>query len=313
MAGTHPHRYRSPDEDSGRWSSLALRDGDIVVSSRSKHGTTWVQTICALLVHQCADLPAPLAQLSPWLDWLVEPLDTVVARLDAQPHRRVVKTHTPLDGIPVDPRVTYVVVARHPLDAAVSLYHQSANIHRARLEQLTGRPVGSDDPRPPLREWLVSWIASSADPRHRLDSLPGVLWHLGDAWRRRHAPNVVLVHYADLAADRATEMRRLARRLGIDVDADRWPTLVEAAGFAAMRRRADRLVPDPAGVLRDRDRFFRRGTSGAGRALLDTTQYARYVERAAALAPPDLLAWLHREDPADPADGPRRPAGSVGA
>ena len=97
-----------------------FRDGDIVISTRSKHGTTWVQMICALLVFREADLPAPLPDLSPWLDWVGEPRDEVVARLEAQGHRRFVKTHTPLDGLPLDPRATYVVVARHPLDAAVS-------------------------------------------------------------------------------------------------------------------------------------------------------------------------------------------------
>ena len=49
---------------------LMLRDGDIVISTRSKSGTTWLQMICALLVFQTPDLPAPLGELSPWLDWL---------------------------------------------------------------------------------------------------------------------------------------------------------------------------------------------------------------------------------------------------
>ncbi len=93
-----PHRYSSPDEDSARWDDFAFRSGDIVVSTRSKHGTTWVQTILLLLIHQDPDLPAPLAELSPWLDHLIEPRDAVVARLEAQTHRRVIKTHTPLAG-----------------------------------------------------------------------------------------------------------------------------------------------------------------------------------------------------------------------
>ena len=105
--------YTSADEDSARWDKFAFRDGDIVVSTRSKHGTTWVQTILLLLIHQDPDLPAPLAELSPWLDHLVEPRGEVVARLEGQAHRRVIKTHTPLDGVPLDARVTYVVAARH--------------------------------------------------------------------------------------------------------------------------------------------------------------------------------------------------------
>ena len=139
MADT-PYRYQSPEEDSGRWRDFPFRDGDIVISTRSKTGTTWVQTICALLIFQTPEFPAPIAQLSPWLDHLVAPRDEVFARLAAQQHRRFIKTHTPLDGIPLDPRATYIVTGRHPLDTAVSLYHQGDNIDRAKVRALTGAP-----------------------------------------------------------------------------------------------------------------------------------------------------------------------------
>ena len=36
--------------------------------------------ICALLVFQTPELPSPLAQLSPWVDWLVVPHEEVLAR-----------------------------------------------------------------------------------------------------------------------------------------------------------------------------------------------------------------------------------------
>ncbi|WP_432957172.1 sulfotransferase domain-containing protein [Micromonospora haikouensis] len=292
-----PFRYRSSEEDSARWAGFPFRDGDIVISTRSKSGTTWMQTICALLVFGTPDLPAPLSQLSPWLDWLAEPRDEVYARLAAQRHRRFVKTHTPLDGVPLDDRAHYVVVARHPLDMAVSLWHQSGNLDRVRLAELTGRPAptGPPAPRTPLVESLRRWVDREVDPRAELDSLQGVLWHLGDAWVRRDRPNVTLVHYDDLVADLAGQMRALAGRLGVEVAQPRWPELVEAATFDRMRERADLLVPDPAGVLKDRNAFFRRGRSGQGRELLDAATLARYRARTAALAPPDLLAWLHRD------------------
>jgi hypothetical protein len=295
--GAGPVRYRSPDEDSGRWLDFPFRAGDIVISTRSKSGTTWVQMICALLVLQTPDLPSPLATLSPWLDWLGEPLGDVVARLEAQPHRRFVKTHTPLDGLPLDDRATHLVVARHPLDMAVSLHHQGANLDRRRIAALTGQAAGpgGSAPRAPVRDWLRAWIEEDGPPAERLDSLPGVLWHVSDAWARRHEPNVVLVHYDDLLADLEAQMRRLAEVLAIDVPASRWPALVHAARFEQMRARADLLAPDAGGVLKDRAAFFRRGTSGAGRALLSPAELDRYAARAAQLAPADVLSWLHRD------------------
>ena len=287
-------RYQSPDEDSARWIGFPFRDGDIVISTRSKTGTTWIQMICALLIFQTPDLPASLGQLSPWLDFLTTPRDQVYARLAAQEHRRFIKTHTPLDGIPLDPAATYIVTARHPLDMAVSLYHQGDNIDRALMRQLTGQPEPATPPRPrrPLRDWLLDWISDDADPRAETDSLPGVMWHLTDAWSRRAMANVVLVHYDRLCADLEGEMRRLAAELAIAVPEPAWPHLVAAATFDRMRADAGQLVPG-GGVLKSSAAFFRRGTSGAGREVLTDVEVARYHERTAKMAPPDLLTWLH--------------------
>jgi aryl sulfotransferase len=292
-----PVRYQSYDEDSARWSGFPFRDGDIVISTRSKSGTTWMQMICALLVFQTRELPEPLDDLSPWLDRLTVPREEQFARLAAQRHRRFIKSHTPLDGLPIDPRATYIVVARHPLDMAVSLYHQGSNIDRARLRRLTGQPEPAEPPapRPPLRDWLTGWIHEDTTPQQQMDSLPGVMWHLTDAWSRRGQPNIVLVHYDDLAADLAGEMRRLADRLGITVPAGTWPDLVRAATFEEMRAGAERIIGATA-ILKSHAAFFRRGTSGAGREELSAGEWADYQQRAAELAPPDLLRWLHRDD-----------------
>lgn len=261
-----------------------------------------MQMICALLVFGGRSFPAPLPSLSPWLDWLGEEIADVVARLEAQDHRRIIKTHTPLDGLPLTRDATYIVVARDPLDAAVSLYHQGANLDRTRMAALTGTTVpsnpGGPAPRPDLDVWLTRWIETEADPLDSLDSLPGVVHHLTDAWQRRAEPNVVLVRYADLLADRSQEMRRLADRLAIPVGEGQLSALVDEAGFEAMAARADELAPDPGGILLDRAAFFRRGRTGDGFRAVAPDVGARYRARLRALAPPDLLAWLDGEAPA---------------
>lgn len=292
---TQPVRYPSEDDDSARWLGFPLRRGDIVISARSKSGTTWGQMICALLVLQTTDLPRPLSVLSPWLDWKGTPLEQVVADLEAQPHRRFIKTHTPLDGLPLDERATYIVVARHPLDMAVSLYYQGNNLDRRRISELIGADVPAEqDLPPPIGDWLRAWIDWDGPHTERLDSLPGVMWHLSDAWARRHDDNVVLVHYDDLIADLSGQMRRLATVLAIDVDEGKLGVLARAATFEAMRARSESLAPDTGGVLKSREAFFRRGSSGAGAELLTAAELAHYEERANQLAPDDLVEWLHR-------------------
>lgn len=291
-----PVRYTSSDEDSDPWRELRFRAGDIVISTRSKSGTTWMQMICALLIFQSSQLPAPLPALSPWLDRTTEPIEDVVARLQAQEHRRFVKTHTPLDGIPLDPRVTYIVVGRHPLDMAVSLYHQGDNIDRRRLRQLTGQPEpGPTEPtRPDLHSWLLDWIDSDSSPTEQMDGIRGVLWHITDAWNRRGQPNIVLVHYDDLSRGLEGQIRHLATRLGISVPQHRWPELVQAATFDSMRDHVDQLTPNTDGILKDNRAFFRRGRSGAGVETLTKRELQHYYRRTAGLAPRDVLQWLHR-------------------
>ena len=287
-------RYTSPDEDSARWWGFPFRPGDIVVSTRSKSGTTWVQMICLLLVLGTPELPGPLGELSPWLDWLVRTREDVFARLAGQTHRRVIKTHTPLDGVPVDARATYIVVGRHPLDVAVSLYHHRDNIDRRRMAELTGRPESARPPSSPVHGWLVGYVDWDGDARRSLDTLPGAMLHLSDAWARRNDPNVALVHYDDLVADLDGSMRRLSALLGLPVDEECWPELVRAATFESMRAGAS--APDTSlGVLKDPAAFFRRGTSGEGGQILTTDELAHYRDRVAAMAPSDLLAWLHRD------------------
>ncbi|MEJ5866470.1 sulfotransferase domain-containing protein [Pseudokineococcus sp. 5B2Z-1] len=292
-----PRRYRSGDEDSARWDAVPLRAGDVVVCTRSKHGTTWVQAVLLHLLHGPGPLPDRLPVLAPWVDHLVEPVDALAARLAAQEHRRVLKTHTPLDGVPLVDGVTYVVAARHPLDAAVSLFHQGANLDRTALARLSGAPLPDGGPvreRPPLEDWLARWVDDDPDPHADLDSLPGVAHHLRDAWARRTGGrDVVLVHYADLLAGLPGEVRRLADRLGVSASEDEVRAVAAATTLGAMRERADEVAPD-AGVLLDRRAFFRGGRSGDGSAAAPADVLARYDARARVLLPDDLRAWLHR-------------------
>jgi hypothetical protein len=320
--------YRWPGEDSGRWLGFRFRPGDIVISTRRKTGTTWMQMICALLILQTPELPDSLWHLSPWLDSQVMPHEFVYAQLAEQRHRRFIKTHTPLDGIPLDPRVTYIVTARHPLDTFVSLRRHNEIIgpppdivgpppdRRGPRPDSTGPPPGhhlSGPPRPPkppgppkppeppasremLHDALLRWIAGDDDPCQYPDSLPGFMRHLSDAWARRGEPTVLLVRYGDLLADLEGQMRWLAGQLGIAVSQEAWPALVRAAAFESMRDSADTLVPT-AGILKSNTAFFRRGTSGAGREILSGEELAAYYARAAQLAPPDMLTWLHSSHP----------------
>lgn len=291
-------RFRGLDTDSHRWYDFPFRDTDIVISSPMKAGTTWTQMICALLVFRTPDLPAPLGELSPWLDMQTRPLDDVVADLEAQSHRRFIKTHTPVDCLPIPPSVTVVGVGRHPLDLYASAARHSANIDARRTIELVAAVIGDDA----TNELLADRPRRTADPGERLRffleedhpaevalTLAGVMDH----YRSFLAEDVhiVRVHYADLMDDREREMRRLAADLGIDVADDEWPDLVAAADFATMKARAAQLVPDAgAGMVADPDAFFARAAVGEWRESVTKECRDRFGERLAELDPDGEIA-----------------------
>ncbi len=294
-------RYRSSVADSARWEGFVFHDGDIVISAPLKCGTTWVQMICALLIFQQRSFPATLDLISPWLEMLIRPLAEVVSELNTQCHRRFIKSHTPLDGLPFDERVTYLCIGRDPRDAALSYDNHVANLDvdslLVALQRATG-PEGLTEliaAAPSIRsasqrERFWAWVDALASP-----GLGALVHHVTTFWQARGSPNVVLLHYDDLMTDLDGQMRRLASRLGIKISKEVWPELVEAAKFEEMRKRADDLVPNASDMLwYDNARFFNKGTSGQWRQLLDAQDLCRYNARVQDLAKPDLAAWLHR-------------------
>ena len=283
-------RYGS--ESSQRWAGFEHRSGDIVVSTRTKCGTTWMQMVCLSLIHG-RPLPMPLALLSPWIDWDVEPTAVVHARLAAQDHRRVIKTHTPLDGIPLHPDVRYIVVGRHPLDVAVSMYHHIGNLDQARSAELRGRPR-VDVERGTLDQWIAAWVADARPVEEQLDTLAGNVHHIADAWTRQDDGNVLLIHFTELSNDREATMRRIAAWLETEVPDGLWPDLVAATAFDSMRTDAAATVPDRLGVLRDPAAFYRSGSVGDGLRLASPDVVRRYQHRVRELAGPELVTWLHQ-------------------
>jgi aryl sulfotransferase len=300
IGGKQPVRYRAAVADSALWEGFAFRPDDIVISTPPKCGTTWTQMITALLLFGGTDFPDDLGRMSPWFDSTMQDHDAVLATLHAQRHRRFLKSHTPLDGLPFDERVTYVCVGRDPRDVGLSWGNHMANIDREAHPVATavggGLPDGPASEAERFRRWVEDDGPVTDGPR----SLRSTLHHLATFWDARERDNVALLHYDELQADLPAAMRRLAGRLGVAVDEAALPALAEAAGFEQMRDRADRLVPEAdLNIWQNNRDFFRRGSSGYWRDVLDADDRAAYRARVTALAPADLSAWLHRPVPLD--------------
>jgi aryl sulfotransferase len=134
--------YQNHHFDSTRWDYLERRPDDIVIATSYKAGTTWMQSIVANLVFYGRDFPAPVGEMSPWLDMRLLPLEVALTGLKAQTHRRFIKTHLPLDGLPYDERLKYVYVARDARDVFMSLWnHYTTHTEDTKRPKRVGLPV----------------------------------------------------------------------------------------------------------------------------------------------------------------------------
>jgi aryl sulfotransferase len=294
-------RYRGFMADSARWERFALRPGDVVISTPSKCGTTWKQTIEGMLLLDRVDLGGPISTISPWLDMLIQTDDEVFGLLEGQTHRRFIKTHTPLDGVPQDPSVTYIAVIRHPLDVALSDRDHSANMrmdHTVALRVAASGPVDPDvaaraEPPEDPAQYLRWFIDNDAQPTGSgPNGLADYCEQIRTYWEGRQRPNVHLFHYADMWSDLDGEMRRVASVLSVPVDEERWPTFVEAAGLTSMRSRAADTAPNAhSGIWESPERFFRAGGTRDWASLLDESDIAHLHERLRELAG-DATDWV---------------------
>jgi hypothetical protein len=293
-------RYRGFFADSARWERFRFRDDDIVISTPSKCGTTWMQNIVGSLVLNRPTLGVPISTLSPWLDMLIHTDDEVFGLLDAQQHRRWIKTHTPLDGLPLLPTVTYIAVIRHPLDVALSDRDHRSNMDRQRALDLRTAAAGTPEPSflrepepPDVGDYLRWFIDNDAPPTGSgPNGLADFCQQVATYWEARSLPNVSLFHYTDLWDDLAGEMRVVADALDITVDEACWPEFVEAATLTSMRDRAADTAPDAHLALwQDPRSFFRSGGQRDWASLLTEADLAHLNDRLVTLAG-DATPWI---------------------
>jgi hypothetical protein len=295
-------RYRGRTSDSARWERFTFRDDDVVISTPSKCGTTWMQNIVGMLLLDRTDLGAPISQLSPWLDMLLRTDDEVFGIFEAQTHRRWIKTHTPLDGVPIRPSVTYIAMVRHPLDVALSDRDHSSNQDIERFRELREAVIGTLDPELAARwaeapeddtEYLHWFIDNDLPPSGSgPNGLADFCEQARTSWERREVPNVHLFHYQDLWNDLDGEMRRVAHALGVTVDDKRWPDFVDAATLQSMRARAASTAPEAhLGIWHEPQEFFRIGGTRDWASHLDASDIDHFHARLNELAG-DATPWI---------------------
>jgi len=196
----HSHHF-----DSTIWNDLKFRDNDIVISTYAKSGTTWMQQIIAQMIFG-GDPGLEVAEMSPWLDLRVPPKEVKLPMVEAQRHRRFLKTHLPVDALVFSPKARYLYIGRDGRDVVWSLYNHHVNANAvwyAALNDTPGRvgpPIGP--PPSDIRRYWRDWMDRDGHP----------FWPFWDNvrtwWAIRDLPNVRFVHFTNLKRDMAGEMRQ---------------------------------------------------------------------------------------------------------
>ncbi len=289
---TYPKKTRELHNmlmDSTRWDGFKFRDGDIVIDTWAKSGTTWTQQIVSQLIFEGAEKLAAL-DISPWVDMRVIPFDEMIADLNAQTHRRFLKTHLPADALNISPKAKYIFLARNGKDVVWSWYNHLANMTPEFFDQINNIPgrVGPpiEPPTGDVREFFHDWLGDAG-----LYDWP--YWaHIQSWWDIRNVPNVRLLHYNNLKADMPGEMRRIAEFLKIDIDEERWSDIVEHCTFDYMKKHADTLSE----VFKDAfegglKTFIYKGTNGRWRDVLTPGELEKYDEIENVNLTPNCAHW----------------------
>jgi aryl sulfotransferase len=278
--------------DSMRWNDFEYRDDDILIVTWGKSGTTWMQQLVSQLV---LDAPEGVAALhsSPWLDMRIFPIDEVLAELEAQTHRRFIKTHLPVDALGVSPKAKYIYVGRDARDIVWSAYNHHAGFTQAALDAFNNTPgrVG-----PPLtlpscdvRDYYLHFLEHG----EMLEFPLSPLWsHVQGWWDAADLPNVLLVHFNNLKRDLGGEARRIAEFLDVGVDDSKWPAILEHCSFDYMQRESAKIEMLDQFFTGGGKTFVYKGTNGRWKDVLSPQEIAKCDEVAARHLAPECADWL---------------------
>ncbi|MET0286208.1 MAG: sulfotransferase domain-containing protein [Polyangiales bacterium] len=276
--------------DSRIWNDFRYRDDDIVIATYAKSGTTWMQQIVSQLLFNGAE-GLEVARMSPCLELRVPPPEVKLRHVEAQTHRRFLKTHLPVDGLVFVPKAKYIHVARDGRDVVWSMHNHHANANALWYETMNDTPgrVGHalEKPTASVREYFIEWLERDGYP----------FWpfwaHARSWWSARQLPNVLMLHYEELKRDLSGQIRKVARFLDVPVDQQRWQEIVHHCSFEYMKANATKSLPMEGAFWDDGSRtFVNKGVNGRWREVLSRVDVERYEARAERELGPECARWF---------------------
>ena len=257
LTGQAPPPYFTYDawepEEARTW----LKDGDVVVATGAKSGTTWM-LYCTHQIRTkgAADADELFEDISigtPWPELLQdadmtwakqkELLNTTILPSgvplkekwdNARYPFRVWKSHATPQTLPIKefPNVKFISMTRNGIDVLSSMI-PFFNSHSDEFRKMWGGFPPADTGS--MEDNAAKRLAELM-PGGMLESI--YFGYVKAWWPSRNEPNVFLSHYADAVKDLRGHVTKLSKFVGVDLNKEELDTVVERCGMPHMKKNA---------------------------------------------------------------------------
>ncbi|MFT5675654.1 MAG: aryl sulfotransferase [Paraglaciecola sp.] len=231
-----------------------------------------------------------VAEMSPWVDLRIPPKEVKLPILEAQTHRRFMKTHLPVDALVFSEKAKCIYIGRDGRDVLWSFYNHHSTANKGWYEALNetpGRVVPPIEPPLSIIQYYRDWLNKDGYP----------IWpcweNVHSWWQIRNLPNVLFLHFENLKQDLPGEIRRIAEFIETPIDENKWESIVKHCSFDYMKNNAAKSVP-VEGVFWDGGvKFFiHKGTNDRWREVLSAEDISKYESRAEKELDSECALWL---------------------
>ncbi|XP_073504854.1 sulfotransferase 1C2-like [Phyllobates terribilis] len=241
-------------------------EGDLVIDTYPKSGTTWISEIVDLILHngdtkKCQR--GAIFERVPFLEFAVPNMPFGTEILNTREPPRLVKSHLPVQLLPDsfwEKNCKVIYVARNPKDVLVSYYHF---YHMA---------VVHPDPGT-FEEFLQNFIKGQVSFGSWGD-------HVKDWWKMRQQRDILYLFYEDMKEDPKREIRKVMKFLGKDLSEDILEKIHQSTTFKAMKENHMANYSTIPSTVMDHtiSPFMRKGTPGDWKSYFTVAQNELFDE-----------------------------------